>query len=137
VRVVGRRALTVPGLSFQARATGRWPAGALAWGPLYEPYRFPAGAALGERLALPAGRFRLELVAQVLDEQTGPPLLRLSGPDRGPLPATPFVRVPAGWAVEFELPFPERDLTPLLEGGGAFLLERLELRIQPSSAPPV
>lgn len=137
VRVIGRPALAVPGLSFQTQAPGRWPASALAWGPLYEPHRFPAGAALGERLALPAGRFRLEVTAEVLDEQAELPRLRLRGPTCGPLPATLFNRVPPGLAVEFELKAPERDITPVLEGGGAFVLKSLELRVQPSDRGPV
>ena len=131
VRLVGRPALAVPGLSFQGQAAGRWPGSALSWGTLYEPHRFPTGAALGERLALPAGRFRLLLSANVLDRQADPPRLRLQGPTCGGLPAASFVPVTEGWAVDFELRNAERDLTPTVEGGGAFLLKSLELRIRP------
>ena len=131
VRLVGRPALAVPGLSLQGHATGRWPASVLSWGPLYEPHRFPAGAALAERLALPAGRFRLVLMADVLDDRAEPPRLRLKGSTCGGLPATSFFRVPEGLAVDFDLPAAEREVSPTVEGGGAFLLKNLELRIQP------
>ena len=131
VRLVGRPALAVPGLSFQAEATGRWSASVLPWGPLYEPHRFPAGAPLAERVALPAGRFRLVLRAAVLDDQAEPPRLRLRGPTCAGLAAASFHRVAEGWAVDFDLPMAERDLTPMVEGGGAFLLSNLELRVQP------
>ena len=104
VRLVGRPAVAVPGLSFRPQATGRWSASALSWGPLYEPHRFPTGAPLAERLALPAGRFRLVLEAEVLDAQAELPRLRLQGPRCGGLPAAPFTRVPEGLAAAFELP---------------------------------
>ena len=131
VRLVGRPALAVPGLSLERQATGRWPARVLAWGPLYEPHRFATGAPLAERLALPAGRFRLVLEADVLDAQAGPPRLRLQGPRCGGWPPTSFFGVPEGWAVDFSLEVADRDLTPTVEGGGAFLLKNLELRVQP------
>jgi hypothetical protein len=136
VRVLGRPALAVPGLALLGHASARWGARDLAWGPLYEPHRFPSGAALGERLRLPAGRFRLDLRAQVLDERAEPPRLRLRGPFRGPAPASPFERTASGFRAAFELPRGDPDLTLLVEGGGAFLLEELELGIQPSADGP-
>jgi hypothetical protein len=86
---------------------------------------------LAERLSLPAGRFRLVVSADVLDEPAGPPVLRLRGPTCGGLAPASFVRVPEGWAADFELRSPEPDLTPMVEGGGAFLVKDLELRVQP------
>jgi hypothetical protein len=132
VRVLGRPAVHPPGLMVRRDLEARWEATALAWGPLHEPHRFPSGAPLGERLRLPAGGFELTVVAQVLDERHDPGHLRLRGPDRGSAASVPFQRVPEGLRAVFTLAAPDPDLTLVLEGGGAFLLKSLELRIQPA-----
>lgn len=133
-RVVGRPALRVPGLRPVASATGRWGPEALAWGPAYEPHRFPSGAALAERLRLPAGAFELEVRAEVLED--GPPLPLLASEGAEAAPAA-FERTTAGYLVRFTLKVPTRDLTLRLRGGGAFVLEAVELRVQPSGPGPV
>jgi hypothetical protein len=134
VRVVGRAAVLVPGLRPVASAVGRWGPEALAWGPVYEPHRFPAGAALAERLRLPAGSFELHVRAQVLDEAPGPPALVVEGARLAP---STFERNPAGYIVRFRLETPALDLTLRLRGGGAFVLEGLQLGLQPSGPGPV
>ena len=130
VRLVGRPALAVPGLSFRAAAAGRWPASALAWGPLYEPHRFPTGAPLAERLRPSRGPVRLVVKAEVSTSRPDLPDLRLQGPRCGGS-RPPFARVPEAGAPVSSFRSPDRDLTPLVEGGGAFLAESLELRVQP------
>ena len=59
VRVVGRPALAVPGWRSEARAAAVWTTAVLDWGPAYEPHRFAEGAVLGDRLALPPGRYTM------------------------------------------------------------------------------
>src|SRR5205814_10157138 len=58
VRAIGRPALSVPGWTPVARAGAGGSADGLSWGPAYEPYRWPEGAEIGARLALPAGAYR-------------------------------------------------------------------------------
>ena len=133
VRIVGRPALAVPGWKPSRAALARWGPGDLTWGPLYEPHRFPAGAALGERLRLPAGRYQLEIRAALLHEDAGLPRLRLQRPGRE-VPGDPgqvFERTASGLAAEFDLGRAEPDLTLVLQGGGALSLEEVELRVQP------
>jgi hypothetical protein len=65
----------------------------------------------------------------VLDERAEPPRLRLQGPFCGPTPVYAFERTSPGFAATFALPQADPDLTVLVEGGGAFLLEELELRV--------
>jgi hypothetical protein len=133
VRVVGRPALAVPSWTLSQAAPARWGPGDLAWGPLYEPHRFPAGAALGERLRLPAGRYRLELRASLLHEDAGPPRLRFyeRGREVPGARGQDFERTATGLSAEFELAEAEPDLTLVLAGGGALSLQEVELRLQP------
>jgi hypothetical protein len=141
VRVIGRPALSVPGFTPMGAAPARWGPGDLSWGPLYEPHRFPGGAAVGERLRLPPGAYRLELRARLLHEDAGSPRLGLQDRGRevgtGGEPGPAFERTATGLTVEFRLAQAQSDLTLLLRGGGALLLEGIELRVQPFPPPPV
>jgi hypothetical protein len=137
VRVLGRPALRPPIPIVLHNVPARWDATTLGWGPLYEPHRFPSGAALGERLRLPAGRFALRVLADLLDEGHEPPSLRLRGPSASSATPVPFRRTPEGFAVGFDLPAADPDLTLVLEGGGAILLKGLELEVQPFGRGPV
>ena len=123
VRVVGRPALGVPGFPDGALGrSGRWPATALAWGPLYEPHRFPTGVVLAERLSLPAGTFSARGRRGRPRRAGRPPVLRLQGPTCGGLaPASFFGWPKAGRRISSFLA-PSRP-HPVVEGGGAFLIK--------------
>jgi hypothetical protein len=129
VRLVGRPALKVPGWQ-TAAAQGEWRPEALGWGPLYEPHRFPDGAEVGRRLPLPAGRYRLTVVGDVLG--MGAPTVVVA-PDRPLAPPrwTVARRVPEGWEADFEVRAGDRAVGLSLRGGGAILLRELRLRVQP------
>jgi hypothetical protein len=129
VRLVGRPALKVPGWQ-TAAAQGEWRPEALGWGPLYEPHRFPDGAEVGRRLPLPAGRYRLTVVGDVLG--MGAPTVVVA-PDRPLAPPrwTVARRVPEGWEADFEVRAGDRAVGLSLRGGGVILLRELRLRVQP------
>jgi hypothetical protein len=134
VRLVGRRALSVPGWTVTASATGRWGPGELEWGPLYEPQRHPAGAAVGGRLPLPVGRYRLTVdVDAELSLVDPPPRLELLAEGReGPplIRGSAFERTPTGLAAPFEVLPGERAETLLLRGGRLLLLRSIEVRTE-------
>ncbi len=135
VRLVGQRALTVPGWR-AGPGVGEWPLEALGWGPLYEPHRFPDGAEVGRRLPLPAGRYRLSLIGEPL-EAVGPTVV--VAPDRPGAPFRLFPTRPAaeGWEADVEVRPGEQAVSLRLRGGGAMLLKGLRLSVQPSGAKPV
>jgi len=96
-------------------------------GPLFEPHRHPEGVAIGERLSLPPGRYRLRLEGEAL----GPlPNLEIQ-PDRPGAPWRLAAREGDDWTVEVR----ETDgpVTLRLRGGGPFLLSAVELRLQPGT----
>jgi hypothetical protein len=136
VRLLGRRALEVPGWVW-GESAARWGPSDLDWGPLYEPHRHPDGAELGSRLALPVGRYRIVLEAENLDPKQSSPVLVVrpdvpEAPDR----LWPLASVGPGWSGTFEV-LPGGAVTLLVRGGGAFLLRSLSLEPQPSRADPV
>jgi hypothetical protein len=136
VRLVGRRALAVPGWRIGSPA-GEWPATALGWGPVYEPHRFPEGAEIGRRLPLPAGRYRLSVIGDMFGGSA--PLIAVR-PDRpgAPLRLSKARLVPGGFEAEVEVYPGERGVDLSLQGGGAILLKGLRLsRVQPPAAGPV
>ncbi len=127
VRLVARPTLAVPGWALSRASAARWGPEALEWGPLFEPHRHPEGVAIGERLPLPPGSYRLRLEGEALS-----PLPNLEiQPDR---PGSPwrFAERQGGddWTVEVH----ETDgpVTLRLRGGGPFLLRAVELRLQPA-----
>lgn len=135
-RLVGRPAVTVPGWEPHTQATGEWSLEALGWGPLFEPHRHPAGAEVGRRLLLPAGRYRLSLVAEALG--AGDPALVVT-PDRpGAPPRRGAARpVAGGWEADFEVRPGERAVGLRWLGGGPMLLKGLRLAVQPTGPGPV
>jgi hypothetical protein len=136
VRLLGRRALEVPGWGWAGPAA-RWGPSDLAWGPLYEPHRHPEGAELGSRLALPAGRYRIVVEAENLAPTQSSPVLvaRLDVPG-APERVWPLAPVLPGWTGVFEVP-PGAAVTLLVRGGGPFVLHALSLEPQPSTPDPV
>jgi hypothetical protein len=138
VRLLGRRALEVPGWTWGAPAA-RWAPSDLDWGPLYEPHRHPDGAEVGSRLALPPGRYRILLEAENLaPEQSSPVLVvRPDVPGAPPNQPWPLASVGPGWTGAFELPPGGGAVTLLIRGGGPFLLHSLSLQPQPSGNDPV
>jgi hypothetical protein len=138
VHVIGRPALAVPGWSVTC-ADGEWGPESLDWGPLFEPHRYPAGAPLGSRLALPPGSYRVAVLAD--DLAPGP----LPSLDVWPEVATgaaakrssPFAPAPAGVQAEFSVAAGERAVTLRLRGGGPRLLRRVVVEAQPCGGGPV
>ena len=133
VRVVGRPALGVPGLSFAPSVEATWSADALGWGSAYEPHRHPGGAEIGRRLPLPPGRYELAGEAQVLAPDLPLPWLEVV-PDRpgGPRLTRLAVR---GSPLELTAPVEVREGEPAvtlrLRDGGPLLVERWHLRFNP------
>ena len=131
VRVVGRPALPTPGWRIVRSAVAEWGPDDLGWGPAYEPHRHPDGALLGGRLALPAGRYRLDLVGQDLAPQgPGPDLVVHAEPGATPR-STPLGPAPGGRAAAFDVRPAERAVTLSLQAGGPFVLQGL--RLSPST----
>jgi len=138
VRLVGRPAVSVPGWSADPQVSAEWTLEALGWGPAYEPHRVPAGAEVGRRLPLPAGRYRLVLSGEALaPDRAGPPLV--VAPDRpgAPVRVSPARPAPSGWEAEFEVRQGERAVSLRLRGGGPILLMGLRLSVQPEDTGPV
>ncbi len=136
VRLVGRPAVAVPGWEARSAATGEWSLEALGWGPLYEPHRHPAGAEIGRRLLLPAGRYRLSLAGEALGGEA--PTLVVT-PDRPGAPSRWRDARPVGegWEAAFEVRPGEHGVSLGLRGGGPMLLKGLRLSVQPTGPGPV
>lgn len=132
VRVIDRPALSLPWPGL-VRGTAGWTPEVLEWGPLYEPHRHPAGAAIGSRLPLPAGRYRLDVEAEVLGPD--PPLLE-AWPDgaRGGI-VTQLGRTAEGLSGTVDVPTGAPAITLRLKGGSPIVLEELRLSVQPWAAP--
>jgi len=135
VRLVGRRAIRVPGWRVGV-ARARWGPEALEWGSLYEPHRHPAGAEIGRRLALGPGRYRLSLIAPDL---AGEPPRLLVAPDGSEHPARmcPLQPTPEGFQASLAVLPGEPAVNLLLEGGGPLLIRELVLEVQPLPEAPV
>jgi hypothetical protein len=133
VHVIGRRALELPGARSFRSAPARWSVSSLAWGPAYEPHRHPEGAALAERLDLPAGPYRLVLQAEALGS-TLPDLLIVHDGQPAVVTATPFVTGRAGQEALFEV----GDGVPVtlrLRGGSALIAKELWLEASTFRGP--
>jgi hypothetical protein len=138
VHLVGRPAVSVPGWRALACAAAEWEPGSLDWGPLYEPHRHPAGAALGERLALSPGAYRLSVLADEL-AQGAMPVLDLQPEVQGTAGtrSSPFVEGEGRVQADFTVLPAERAVTLRLRGGGARLLHGIALVPQPCGRGPV
>jgi hypothetical protein len=138
VRLVGKPALAVPGWRLDRESPAAWGPEALEWGPLYEAHRHPAGAEIGRRLPLPAGRYRLLVRAGDVGA-TGPaPELEIA-PDRPGAPSQLVSLAPADGRLSgsFAVRPGERAVSLRLWGGGPVLVQELRLTLQPSGAEPV
>lgn len=136
VRLVGRPALAAPGWQIVRSAAGEWQAFDLGWGPAYEPHRHPDGALLGGRLALAAGRYRLELRGQDLAPQdAGADLVVQAEPMATPRSAR-LDPAPAGRAATFDVGPGEHAVTLAVRGGGPFVLQGLRLLSSTNSGEP-
>jgi hypothetical protein len=125
VRVVGRSAVLVPGWKVRPRAPAVWPAGALAWGPSYEPHRAPEGAVIGGRLPLPPGDYVIAIEGEAVPSALPPPLL-VWAPDRGPARQAPLSFSAGGLAGRFAVTGPEAT-TLRLQSGGPFIVKDIRL----------
>jgi len=126
VRLLGRPALHLPSLSFEAAFVARWGPEALGWGPLYEPHRHPAGATLAARLSLAPGRYRLVLDAERVAGARQPPQLLVLSPGVAPR-AVPMDDAGPGYAAELSIGPEAPDVTLALAGGGPLVLREVRL----------
>jgi hypothetical protein len=136
VRLVGRTALSVPGWRVETDIPGVWRPRDLDWGPLYEPHRYPGGAAIGSRLPLPPGRYELAILAEDLDPSAPAPVVDVLPDHPGAaVRARGLSRRPGGYEATFEVPPGEPAVSLLVRGGGPMLVQELRVRAQaqPSS----
>jgi hypothetical protein len=126
-RLAGRQALTVPG--WRMTTTARWGPGDLRWGPLYEPHRHPDGAAIGDRLRLAMGAYRVELEADPQLPLADAPELELRPEAKGTLTRTTVLtRSAHGWAGDLDVRAGEEaGLRLALRGGSPFILKAVAL----------
>jgi hypothetical protein len=128
VRVIGRRAIEVPGWR-EADAAAVWTPAALDWGPSFEPHRAPEGAVVGGRLALPPGAYAIEIAGEAVPSDLPPPSL-LSGPDTGPVRHDALTRGPTALQGQFQVGWPG-PTTLRLQEGSPFIVK--EIRLEPAS----
>jgi hypothetical protein len=130
-RVVGRPALELPGPSVFLAAPAVWTPRSLAWGPAFEPHRYPEGAAVAERVALRAGSYRLTVLGEALGP-TAPDLLLVPDKAAGALASIPLQPIASGWQAGFETDG-QTPVTLRLRGGSALIVK--ELRLEASTFP--
>lgn len=123
-RLVGRRAVEVPGWRWTSSADARWGPWQLGWGSVYEPHRFPAGAPIGSRLPLPSGRYQLDLDGELLSRHR--PELVIS--PEGDVPSRRAIFDGDGLSASFEVLPGERAISLALVGGGAMTWKGVRLR---------
>jgi hypothetical protein len=126
VRLIGRTALSVPGWRTAAFPSA-WEPKDLTWGPLYEPHRHPAGAAVGERLALPAGTYGLELQVDEIAPELSPPILVVQPGGARANRVVPMAKRPGVRSATFDVRTGEPAVTLLLKKGGPFVIRRIAL----------
>lgn len=129
VRVVGRRAIAVPGWRPLAHAPAVWTTADLGWGPAYEPHRAPEGALLGDRLPLDPGEYLIAIEGEAVPSALPPPLL-VSGPDGGPQRIDPLALTPDRMTGRLVVTH-GRETTLRLRSGGPFIIK--EIRLQRAS----
>jgi hypothetical protein len=137
VRLVGRAALVVPDWRWEDPAAGEWGVEVLGWGPLYEPHRHPTGVDLGQRLALPPGRYRLALRAEELGPELPLPVLDVHPEPSAAPRESPWVRSADELVADFEVGAGDGAVSLRIRGGGPLLVRVMRLVVQPSGAAPV
>ena len=125
-RLVPRAGIAWPRLAFEK--TARWTTRDLAWGPAYEPHRHPSGALLGERLHIPAGRYTLEILGDVLGDEL-PALIVQPDADGRPVQRLPCQRT--GLGIGCSLAASGETVNLLLAGGATIEVRELRLVPQP------
>jgi hypothetical protein len=137
-RLLPGPAFALPPGGLGTRRMARWTAADLAWGPVYQPHRHSGTAAVGERLRLPEGRYRLGLEAQPLGGAGVPPTIVVYGSDGRPIGrAACESSGAAAWACAFDVPPRTPEVTLILEGGSPFDLKGISLALNPTGPPPV
>jgi len=126
VRLIGRTALSVPGWRAAAFPSA-WEPRDLTWGPLYEPHRHPAGAAVGERLALPAGTYGLEVEVDEVAPELSPPILVVQPGGPRASRVVPMTQRPGARSATFDVRAGESAVTLSLKDGGPFVIRRIGL----------
>lgn len=127
VRLIGRAAVSVPGWSLLRSAGATWDSSDLAWGPLYEPHRHPDGAAVGERLSLPAGSYRFAVDGDEVAPGMPPPSLVIRPDGPAPSRSLPMTILGGARVGGFDVRAGAGPVTLLLEGGGPFVVRRMRL----------
>ena len=137
VHLIGRTAWSVPGWHVERSSQAVWEARDLAWGPLYEPHRQPAGAPVGERLLLPAGAYRLELDVEEVGAAMASPSLIVQVEKPAAVRSAPMESAPGVRRAAFDVRAGEGPVTLRLDGGGPFVVRRIRLGLQPLARDPV
>jgi len=133
--VLGRVALDWPRLHVGRAQDARWTPAELSWGPIYEPHRHARRVDVAERLRLPPGPYRLELVADPLAGGSGgvAPALVIVGAFGRPIGRA---TCNPALACDFEVPLGTREIGLVLDGGTPFILKEIRL-LQPFPRPGV
>jgi hypothetical protein len=129
VRLIGRTAVSVPGWSLLRRAGAAWGPSDLGWGPLYEPHRHPGGAAVGERLSLPAGRYFIRVDGDDVAPEMPAPSLVIRPDGQGPSRSVPMENAPGARVGGFDARAGEGPVTLLLDDGGPFVVKGVSLEV--------
>jgi hypothetical protein len=137
VRLIGRASWSVPGWHLARSSDAQWDARDVAWGPLYEPHRHPAGAPVGERLLLPAGAYHLELDVEEVAAPMAAPRLIVQVENPAATRGAAMESAPGVRRTAFDVRPGEGPVTLRLEGGGPFVVKRIRLQVQPSAHNPV
>jgi hypothetical protein len=128
VRIIGRPAIGIPGWDLERASEARWGPDDLSWGPLYEPHRHPDGAAIGERLLLPPGRYHLDIEAGEVGAELAPPWLVVRPEGAVTRRRMPMEQGSGARVGAFEIEPGEGPVTLLLDGGGPFVVKQIRLR---------
>ncbi|HET7292145.1 MAG TPA: hypothetical protein VFM88_06965 [Vicinamibacteria bacterium] len=136
LRVLGRPALTLPGIAFTRSAPAEWDAQDLAWGPLYEPHRHPDGATLAGRARLPPARVEIETDAALPIGDPPALVIREESPHAPREARLAMSREGARLTATLRVEAPVRPVKLALEGGSPFLLRRVLLSaLEPATGP--
>jgi hypothetical protein len=136
VRVVGRKAMSLPGWNVVPAAAAEWGCDALGWGPLYEPHRHPDGADLGRRLPLRVGRYVVVIdSADLGGSGAGPKIVMASDRPRAPLRIKPLEPGARGWSATFDVLPGEHAMTLRILGGRPLLIRGLRLEALNPGSP--